>query len=239
MANNPLFSSDNSIGIVGGLGPETSARFYRDLASAFRVKGLSPRITLDNVAFPLMLEEQIIKRSINERILLPYLEASIARLNNSGVSSIVIPCNTAHLFINQLMGISNSPIISILDETAEAVRKTGLRTVGILSSAPSIKMYEKKLLENKVSVIMPSREGQELVSDYILGLLNGKKQDSAIISSLAEDMKEKGAEAIVLACTDLGLGLDKADFSLPVIDSYDALLGAAIRALDKKTFLKQ
>jgi aspartate racemase len=234
----------NSIGIVGGLGPRTTAEFYFGLTDAFRTMHmLSPKITIDNVAFPLRLEKEIIKHSKNEILLLPYLRSSVKRLNLAGVDIIVMPCNTAHFFINPLREISEAPIISIVEETAEAVQKKGFKKVGILSSAKTLnsRMYQEKLLERNISLIVPCKSYQEKVSEFILGLLNGtidtkmKKR----ICGLVEEMKENGAEAVVLACTDLRLGLQKADVSIPIVDSYEALLSASISAIEKKTFLKQ
>ncbi|MFH1181910.1 MAG: amino acid racemase [Candidatus Woesearchaeota archaeon] len=230
----------NSIGIVGGLGPRTTADFYVDLTDAFRKHGVSPRITIDNVAFPLRLEEEIIKHSRNERLLLPYLKASVRRLNLAGVDAIVMPCNTAHFFIDHLRKVSDAPIISIVEETARVIRKRGLKKVGILSSSKTLNslMYQKKLLEEHISVLIPSREYQLDVSEFILSLLSGKMDEKAKkrICCLVEEMKARGAEAVVFACTDLRLGLQKNDIPLPVVDSYEALLNSAIRALKKKHF---
>jgi aspartate racemase len=224
----------NNVGIVGGLGPETTARFYLDLTEAFRKQGISPKITIDNVAFPLSLEEEIIKLSKNEHLLLPCLKASVKRLNNAQVDAIVMPCNTAHLFIDQLRKISGAPIISIIEETAKSTRQMGLKKVGILSSAKTLQsqMYQKQLYGN-VSLILPDHDHQLQVSQYILNLLHGKQKGKKAICDLGEEMKKQGAEAIILACTDLRLGLKRSDIDIPIIDSYEALLNAAIRAIEK------
>jgi aspartate racemase len=210
------------------------------LTNVFRKQGISPIIAIDNVAFPLRLEEEIIKKSMNEQLLLPYLKASVMRLNSVRVNSIVMPCNTAHFFIKDLREISAAPIISIVEVTAEAVKRNGFKKVGILSSAKTLQsgMYQKKLLENNISLILPDKEYQLAVSKYILDLLNGQVNEKAKkeVLHLAGEMKEKGAEAVVLGCTDLRLGLQKADIPLPIVDSYEALLASAIRAMEKKHF---
>jgi aspartate racemase len=188
----------------------------------------------------LKLEKEIIKHSRNEALLLPYLKSSVMRLNLAGVDAIVIPCNTAHFFIEELRKNSKAPILSIVEETAAAVVRNGLKKVGLLSSAKTLQsgMYQKRLLENNINLIAPDGGYQLLVSDFILNLLNGKRDKNAkkVICSLVEEMKARGAEAVILACTDLRLGLQKADVSIKIIDSYEVLLNSAIRALEKKHF---
>ena len=92
-----------AVGIVGGLGPETTAEFYLNLIKKFRQNcDTYPLITIDNVDFPFYLEKEIIEESVNEEKILPFLKESIRRLNKVGSDFIVIPCNTVHIFIDEL-----------------------------------------------------------------------------------------------------------------------------------------
>jgi|WetSurMetagenome_2_1015567.scaffolds.fasta_scaffold111130_2 aspartate racemase len=236
------FALASSLGIIGGLGPATTARFYGDIVGYFRQKHRSsPSITMDNVAFPLYLEEDMIKKSKNGKELLPYLKESIRRLNLAGVDAIVLPCNTAHMFIGELRCLSRLPIISIVEETAVFAKNAGCKTVGLLSSALTLnsRLYQNHFLDKGISIVIPDRTHQQVVSGFILGLLNGQKGDAGKIREIAGIMKDEGAEAVILGCTDLQLGLEKSDLSVPIIDSYEVLLQKAISVLEKKTFLKQ
>src|SRR3989344_8382167 len=107
-----------AVGIVGGLGPETTSEFYLDLIRKFRENtDTYPKIIIDNLSFPFYLEEEIIIKSTNEQKILPFLKESISRLNKAGSDFIVIPCNTVHIFIDELRKESLVPIMSIIDET--------------------------------------------------------------------------------------------------------------------------
>ena len=108
----------NVFGIIGGLGPESTCNFYLNLCSKFRKNSNSyPSIVIDNVSFPCKLEREIIQKSKKEEELLPFLKESIRRLNKAQVDFIVIPCNTVHIFIDELRKESSTPILSIIDET--------------------------------------------------------------------------------------------------------------------------
>jgi aspartate racemase len=162
------------------------------------------------------------------------------RLNFAGVDVIVMPCNTAHFFIEELREHSKAPIISIVDATAATVKEKGLKNVGLLSSAKTIQsgMYQKKLLKENVSLLVPHSQYQSHVSRFILSILAGKmnNDEKKCTCTLMKEMKAKGADAVIFACTDLRLGLRKPDICLPVVDSYEALLISAIRAMEKKHF---
>src|SRR3989338_4892833 len=112
-----------SVGIVGGLGPETTAEFYMKLIKLFRENcEYYPSIVIDSISFPFSIEEEIIRQSKNEHKILPYLKDSINRLNKAEVDFIVIQCNTVHIFINELRNIANVPIVSIIDEVIKMLK---------------------------------------------------------------------------------------------------------------------
>ncbi|MBI2579248.1 MAG: amino acid racemase [Candidatus Aenigmarchaeota archaeon] len=217
-----------SVGIVGGLGPETTAEFYLELIKKFRNNGDSyPSIIIDNVPFPFHLERDIIQNSVNEGRLLPFLKESIKRLNYSRVDFIAIPCNTVHIFIDELRKESRAPILSIIDETISAVKENNLEKVGLLATAKTIesKLYEIPVENNGIKVILPEKDEQEEISRIIVQILENRVSDDDIntMEAVIRNLKGRGSEAIVLGCTDLQLVL-KNDFGVQIIDSMEILL---------------
>ncbi|RME15853.1 MAG: hypothetical protein D6797_05760 [Bdellovibrio sp.] len=91
-----------TLGIVGGLGPETSANFYLDVVRRYREKVPSyPSILLYNVPLDKKVEDNIIRDSKEEALLLPYLLHAVDILSISS-DVIALPCNTAHMFIEEM-----------------------------------------------------------------------------------------------------------------------------------------
>lgn len=225
-----------SVGIIGGLGPETTAKFYLEVSDYFRKNSrLNPKITIANCAFPLELEEEIILRSKNEAKLFPFLKESVARLNKAEMDFIVIPCNTAHLFINELRKLSEAKILSILEEMVKEVKKRNISTVGILATSKTVEsgLYQKALEKEGIGCVIPSKKSQKVLSECVLEILESKSDQKTKnkIKNIVQQLIEKGAEIIFLACTDLKLAIDKRSLPVKYIDSFDILSKATIKTM--------
>ncbi|MAG16066.1 hypothetical protein CMO88_03325 [Candidatus Woesearchaeota archaeon] len=224
-----------SVGIVGGLGSKTTARFYLKISDCFREnRKVSPKITIDNCAFPLELEEEIILKSKNEAKLLPFLKESIARLNKAGVDLIVIPCNTAHLFIDELRKHSKAKILSILEEMVKEVKRKNISTVGILATSKIVEsgLYQKILEKEGISYVLPNKKSRKVLSKCILEILENKSNQKTRnkIKKVFQHLLKEGAETVFLACTDLKLVLGKN--IVKHIDSFDILFEATIKEME-------
>ena len=216
-----------AVGIVGGLGPETTAEFYLKLIKKFRENSDTyPKIIIDNVSFPFSLEKEIIQKSVNEEKILPFLKESISRLNKAGADFIVIPCNTVHIFIDELRKESTVPIVSIIDETVKTVKEKGYSNIGILATTKTIesKLYQDPLDERKIKVVLPSLVEQEEISRIIVRILENKISiiDKDFMDNIVINLQKRGSEAIILGCTDLNQIIN----SHKVIDSTQILLEA-------------
>jgi aspartate racemase len=161
------------------------------------------------------------------------LESSVRTLAKAGASKIAIPCNTVHVFIDGLRKISEVPVFSIIDETAQSASRMGFRKVGVLASSTSIgaRLYQNGLSRYGIEPICPDADSQGKVCALISRILEGSRIDASReeVREIILEMEAKGAEAIILGCTDLRLaGLDSA---IPFIDSATALEDAAVRFL--------
>lgn len=222
-----------AFGIVGGLGPETTARFYTELTERIRKgQGLSPPVVIDNVTFPVALENDIIKEAKNTGKLLPHLKKSVERLNKAGAQTIVIPCNTAHLFINELRNESKARIISIVEETVKELLARQVSKAGILATTATITsgLYQKALKNAGITSILPNKEQQKELSCSILSVL--RKEKPKDFSKTANALTKKGAGAIILACTDLYQISFLNKINAEVVDTFEILLKKAIKTME-------
>ncbi len=219
-----------TIGIVGGLGPESTSKFYLKLIELARENSVSyPSLVIDNVAFPFYLEKEIIVHSKDEEKLFPFIKESIIRLNNAGASHIVIPCNTVHVFIESFRKVSSVPVISIVEESVKEIISNGFKCVGILGTTKTVdsEIYQKELSNKKIKFIIPSNESQNTLSSLIVNILEGKKNCNGI-KKIANELVFQGCDCLLLACTELQLVISKTDFDVKVLDTMDVL--------SKKTF---
>jgi len=216
------------VGIIGGMGPETTSKFYLNIIKRSRKHCNSyPSIIIDSISFPFFLEKEIIQKSKNENKLLPILKESIKGLNKLGVNLIAIPCNTAHIFMDKLKKESKAPIISIIEETVKTVKERGYRNVGLLATKKTIdsKLYENVLMENGINVILPTVEKQNDISRIIVGILQNKvdNESKKTLRKIIKNLIKRGSEAIILGCTDLQIILGEDSFEVELLDSMEIL----------------
>ena len=146
-------------------------------------------------------------------------------LKNSGADAIVLCANTAHLFADRLQEETGLPLIHIGTETAKAVIQQGLSTVGLLGTKFTMEMdfYRNKLESYGLTVLIPEKQATR---DYVqhtvkeeLGRGIVKQDTKQDYISIVQDLVARGAEGIILGCTEIPLILSQNDFSIPVFDT--------------------
>ena len=146
-------------------------------------------------------------------------------LKRGGVDAIALCANTAHLFADQLQEKIQLPIIHIGSETAKVIRKQGLKRVGLLGTkfTMEMKFYGKKLEEYGLDVLIPEKQETR---DYLqftikeeLGRGLIKEETMRSYCSIVEDLVERGAEGVILGCTEIPMLISQKHFSIPVFDT--------------------
>jgi aspartate racemase len=147
------------------------------------------------------------------------------RLKSSGVDAIVLCANTAHIFEDDLASAVELPIISIVSETAMAVKKKKIKTIGLIGTKVTMEhgFYAKKFQGHGLNVVVPEPEHirnyiQETVKEE-LGRGISKQETKNRYIEIVDDLRNKGCEGIILGCTEIPLLLGQEDFSFPVFDS--------------------
>jgi aspartate racemase len=213
------------IGLLGGMSWESSAEYYRFVNEAVRKRlgGLhSADCLLRSVDFAAVEELQRTGRW-NEAGKL--LTAEALALVAGGAELLVLCTNTMHRVADQIAAAVEIPFVHIADTTADAVRTAGLSTVGLLATAYTMEQdfYVGRLERiHGLAVVVPDAEDRRLVHDVIyqelcLGIV---KEDSRqayrrVISGLVD----RGAEGILLGCTEIDLLIGPPDAPVPVFDT--------------------
>ena len=146
-------------------------------------------------------------------------------LKNTGVESIVLCANTAHLFADKLQDTVGLPIIHIGEETAKAINKTGYKKVGLLATKFTMEMnfYKDKLEQYGLEVLIPEKQETR---DYIqrtlkeelgIGFINPETKINYI--SIIKELVDSGAECIILGCTEIPMLISQDDFAIPMFDT--------------------
>jgi aspartate racemase len=225
------------LGIVGGLGPETGCMFFLNINNhVIKERNIQPDIIMENVPMP----ESVLKELAHGKKpaeVLALLSRSVTRLNIIGSEIIAIPCNTVHTFIDQLRFISKIPILSIIEEAAKECKRKGVKNIGIVGSTTSIKenLHSIELSKRNINCIIPTIEQQEKISEIIVKTVMNqvKKNDKIELITILKDIKNRGADSILLACTDLRTIISSSDIDIPIFETTSILEKAAAQAIMK------
>jgi aspartate racemase len=213
------------IGLLGGMSWESSAEYYRLIneATRDRLGGLhSADCLLRSVDF---VEVEQLQRAGDWNRAGALLAAEAAGLQAAGAELLVLCSNTMHKVADAIADAIAIPFIHIADTTAEAVRRHGLRTVGLLATAYTMEQdfYTGRLRDpHGLEVLVPDEQDRRIVHDVIykelcVGVIadGSRTEYRRIIAELAD----RGAEGILLGCTEIDLLVGPQDAPVPVFDT--------------------
>ena len=169
----------------------------------------------------------------------PYMIGEVAKLAGAGAEVIAIPCNTAHFFYESISIASPVPIINIIRQTVRFCKYSGLKRVSVLATEGTISSgsYHRLLEMADIECVELSTDEQATVSECIFGnIKRGLQPDIEGMLTLADKLRKRGAEALILGCTELSL-LRKnfKEFQSDLyIDSMEVLAASAIRLCGKE-----
>ena len=226
-----------TIGLIGGMSWHSSAEYYR-LANELvneRLGGVhSAQCLLYSVDFAAIEDLQRQARWSDAGDIL----ASAAKgLEAAGADLLLICANTMHKVIDQVSAAVSVPILHVADVVAEAVRAAGLETVGLLGTAYTMEQafYRDRLASHGLTVLVPDGEDRALVHRVIFdelcfGIVNDGSR--AAYLDVVSRMVDRGAQGVILGCTEVELLIHQSDTGLPVFPTTRLHIEAAVeRAL--------
>lgn len=226
-----------NVGIIGGMGPETTSEFYLKIIEACRKRNniKYPSITIYSLPIPYKLERDVVERSRNEESYLPLLKEAIQVLQKAKVDFIVMPCNTMHLFIDDLRKSTKLPFFSIIEETVKNCVLNNYQTVGLLATPKTIQkeLYQKEFERKNIKVILPSKDDQREISSIIFRILYSKQTgaDKKKLQNVISQMQQEGIEAVILGCTDLPILLKRSDSPLPLLNTLEIFVDSTVKEI--------
>ena len=223
-----------TIGIVGGLGPESTIDYYRRILEAWGQVDAStaPSIVIDSLDVGRALRLVASDRPA----LVEYLAASVRRLAAAGAGFVAMSANTPHVVFDELASLSPVPLLSIVEVCADEARRRGLRRLALLGTRFTMEapFYPEVFARRGIAVIPPEADDRAWVHERYVGqLLKGDFRDETRreIAALVTSMRAAHAlDGVILGGTELPLLLGSGDVAgLPALDTT-ALHVAAIVA---------
>lgn len=214
-----------TIGVLGGMGPEASAEFYRRIIETcqqnYGAKYDSdfPPVFIYNVPLP-----EIVEKAASKKYVVSMLKAGIGKLGSAGCDFIVVPCNTVGYFTREIK--SDIPMLNPVMETYKEAKRRGINKVGVLSTTSTAKnrLYESVFID--IEVLQPPVSEQNKINEIILRILAGWKNplDKEYLKLVSRKLQARGTEAVILGCTDLPLLISQKDVELEILDTLQILV---------------
>jgi aspartate racemase len=222
------------IGIIGGLGPETTANFYLEIISyCKKLDHVSrPPVLLWSVPLEYQIEQDLLLHSNGEEKYIPYLVEGAQTLEKGGADFIVLPCNSLHIFIDEIRAAVKIPVLSIVEETVTFLSHIGAKEVGILATSTTLhhQLYKGHLQDSGMAQVEPTDEEQAKINYIIsrLAVSEHTPEDKLELLNIIDRFLESEVQHIILACTDLQLTIRDQNY-LKIYDTMKILAHATVR----------
>lgn len=218
------------IGILGGMGPLATADLFRKMVEHTRAARDQdhPRILVDcNTNIP----DRTAALLHGGADPVPELAAAARNLERGGAQVIAMPCNTAHGFYDAVQASVGVPVLHMIRLTAQALTERGVTAAGLLATDGTIQtgIYQRSFQGTGVTLLTPPEEDQRAVMSLIYeGVKAGRRDfDAAPARRAMEHLLERGAQTLILGCTELPLAVEMYGLTYPCTDpTLELALGA-------------
>jgi len=227
-----------TIGILGGLSPESTVAYYETIISEYRNRMKDqhyPEIIITSVDFDAYTEWFVAGKWEEAG---RDMAVKFEHMRAAGADFGLISANTPHRALDTVTANTKLPVLSIIAVTADAVKRAKVKTVGLLGTRFTMEeeFYRKGLEDEGITALVPEGDDLDRVHDIIYTELvkhiitdESRTEYLRIIDRLID----RGAEGIILGCTEIPLLIKPGDLSIPVFDTTaihaDAALEKAIK----------
>jgi aspartate racemase len=220
-----------TLGVIGGLGPMATAYFMQlviEMTDASTDQEHIPMIIYNCPQIPDRTGFLLGNTKENPGPLIIECGNTIAE---AGAELLAIPCITAHALFPEIEKELNAPVLHIIRETAEYLKKEGIQKVGLEATDGTVQtgVFQKELERQGIEVVLPSKEKQEMVMHIIYNNVKaGRRIDMAMFEQIEYELHKKGAEVIILGCTELSMVSRDEKIGHGYLDAMEVLARAAV-----------
>ncbi len=226
------------LGILGGLGPMSSAYFYELVCAHTKASCDQEHIDIILSSRASTPDRTAYITGVSDNSPLPYMIQDARRLEIYGADAILIPCNTAHYFIDEVRRSVGIPVPSIIEETSRLIKLAGYKKAGIMATLGTVQSgsYQEKLASLGLEYAAPDEKYQNYMHELIYDdVKSGVSADLDKFYAVVEHLKEKGCDKMILGCTELSLINRTIGRDPLLVDSLEVLSHKAIRLCGSET----
>lgn len=223
-----------TIGLIGGMSWESTVTYYQ-IINQMVAKSLGGLHSAKTLLYSVDFQEIELCQANGEwdKSALILIDAA-KKLQIAGADFIVICTNTMHKVADQIQAAITIPIIHIADVTAKKLIQQGIKTVALLGTKYTMEQdfYKSKLIDQGLIVLIPDQEDRNVVNQIIYDeLCKGiiKPASKQAYLTIVDKLVERGAQGVILGCTEIGLLISQSDRNIPFFDT--ALIHAEAAAM--------
>ncbi|HNP36274.1 MAG TPA: amino acid racemase [Woeseiaceae bacterium] len=220
-----MTSKSLTVGVLGGLGPEATVDFMTRVIAetpASRDQDHVHLIVDQNPSVP-DRQDAIFRQGADPG---PVLAAMAKRLQEAGCDFLVMPCNTAQAYEDNIRAAVSIPLLSIIEVSIEAI-PAGLDSIAVLATPACLATgkYQQALAAKGKEVVELTTAESQLLMKVIYALKSGARDDwlPEAVHEIIRELCTRGAELVILGCTEVPLLLDRLQPPVPIISSTDEL----------------
>ncbi|MDL2319029.1 amino acid racemase [Eubacteriales bacterium OttesenSCG-928-A19] len=221
-----------TVGILGGMGPLATADLFEKIIRLTGAKSDRENIHVvidSNTAIP----DRTRAILTGGESPLPEMIRSAIGLERMGADFLIMPCNTAHYFYDEITPYLRIPMLHMIRETLDEVRRRGIRRAGLLATDGTCRsgVYANVFEAGGVELLLPDEAGQAEVMRVIYeGVKAGVRTfDTAPLERALQALADRGAETLILGCTELPLAFSMYGIDRDAVDPTLVLAAAAVR----------
>ncbi len=222
------------IGILGGMSPESTIAYYEHITRRYTERFGDygyPEIIIYSVSFqpyvdwPQQERWDLVAQGLGE---------AARKLEVAGADFIIIATNTMHLVFEEVQACVQVPMLGLLDAVGEAILAGGMKRVGLLGTQYTMekRFYQDALERRGITVLVPDAKDRHYVNAVIYDeLVAGQIRDEsrAGFTGVIRRLAERGAQGVILGCTEIPMLVAEADAAMPLFDTTAIHAEAALR----------
>lgn len=225
-----------TIGILGGMGPEATLLFFKKILANTKATKDQDHASLIIYNDP-KIPERLPAIEGKGKNPLPMMVRGLYSLKRAGADFAVIPCVTAHYFLPLLQKRQILPVISIIETTASYINRNypSIKFVGLLAALGTIKteLFQKELAKKKIFTLISDECDLQKIQNNIFAIkntaLSNRRKIRKELIKISQKLIKKGAQGIIIGCTELPIVLTPDCFNVPAFDVLEILACAALR----------
>jgi aspartate racemase len=215
-----------SVGIIGGIGPESTVEYYRLLIAAYRERkqdGSYPSIIINSIDLKKLLDLVTTNQLTTAT---DYLVEEVNRLSSAGADFGALASNTPHIVFEGIRARSPIPLISIVESACDVARRLGLKRVGLFGTRFTMQgqFYPDVFSRAGITIALPEEDEQDYIHEhYMSELVNGifLPETREHLLAIADGLKTRqNIEGLILGGTELPLILRETEHNgVPFLDT--------------------